>query len=207
MSIAGAAANLKPGCATKILGEGQMPQEGATELKIKTIKLWMDGSTQGFTAALEQPYEPLTLPTYFSNDPNGWAGWAVGTKCPVSDAGSNQIVTEMLAWAQRGYQLMVHANGDCATEVVLDAYETVIKACPPKPPIMHRIEHFTVTTPEQIKRAKELGFSVSHTIGHVRYWGHTSKDIFSEWIGQCVSIRFGTIWIVGCYTLFTVTPL
>jgi predicted amidohydrolase YtcJ len=36
---------------------------------------------------------------------------------------------------------------------------------------MHRIDHFTVTNKEQIKRVKELGIGISHTIGHVGYWG------------------------------------
>jgi len=173
LHITGAAADLIPGAAVKVVGEDHMPTGGMTDLNIKTIKLWMDGSTQGFTAALEQPYEPGVLPAYFKDEPNGWAGWKVGPKCPITDAGTNDIVKEMLVWAQKGYQLMVHANGDCASQVVLDAYATVVAAFPPKAPVVHRIEHFTVTTPQQVQRAKELGLSVSHTIGHVRYWGHT----------------------------------
>lgn len=173
MHITGAAADLTKGAAAKVVGQDHMPAAGVTDLNIKTIKLWMDGSTQGFTAALEQPYEPKILPAYFKDEPNGWAGWKVGPTCHITDAGTNDIVTEMLTWARRGYQLMVHANGDCASQVVLNAYEAVVKAVPSKPPIVHRIEHFTVTTPEQVQRAKNLGLSVSHTIGHVRYWGHT----------------------------------
>ncbi|EXJ72113.1 uncharacterized protein A1O5_04617 [Cladophialophora psammophila CBS 110553] len=176
LRIAGAAANLTKGAASNIVGNGSMPPDGATDLKIKTIKLWMDGSTQGFTAALETPYNRKMLPNYFRKEPNGWARWAVGSTCPISNAGSDDITEEMLAWATKGYQLMVHVNGDCAAEVVLDAFERIMAAVPPKPPIMHRLEHFTVTTLEQVQRAKKLNLGVSHTIGHVKYWGYTFRN-------------------------------
>jgi predicted amidohydrolase YtcJ len=178
LRIAGAAANLTKGAASKIVGHGSMPPGGATHLKIKTIKLWMDGSTQGFTAALDQPYNSDVLPSYFSKEPNGWARWAVKSTCPINNAGTDDITEEMLAWATKGYQLMVHVNGDCAAQVVLNAFDKVIAAVPPKPPIMHRLEHFTVTTLDQVQWAKKLNLGVSHTIGHVKYWGYA----FSKYI-------------------------
>jgi predicted amidohydrolase YtcJ len=82
----------------------------------------------------------------------------------------DNIATEMQWWASRGYQLMVHVNGDCASEVVLDAFE---KLHTPDPSIKHRLEHFTVTQSKQIERAAKLNLYASHTIGHVKYWGHT----------------------------------
>jgi predicted amidohydrolase YtcJ len=135
----------------------------------------MDGSTQGFTAALEKPYNLKVLPDYFCNDPNGWTRWAVESTCPIRDAGLDNIAEEMQAWATEGYQLMVHVNGDCAAEVVLNAFDQIVAAVPPNPPVMHRLEHFTVTTLEQVQHAKKLNLGVSHTIGHVKYWGDTFR--------------------------------
>ena len=74
-------------------------------------------------------------------------------------------------WAKRGYQLMVHVNGDCASEVVLDAFER-LKIELPGSKVRHRLEHFTVTQSKQIERAAKLGLYASHTIGHVKYWGN-----------------------------------
>jgi predicted amidohydrolase YtcJ len=176
LRIAGAAANLTKGAASDVVGHGNMPPDGATDLKIKTIKLWMDGSTQGFTGALEKPYNLEVLPKYFSNKPNGWARWAVPPKCHIDNTGCYDIAEEMQAWATKGYQLMVHANGDCAAEAVLNAYDQVMAAIPSKPPIMHRLEHFTVTTLEQVQRAKKLNLGVSHSIGHVKYWGYAFRN-------------------------------
>ncbi len=166
LRIAGAAANLAIGDAVKVVGSGNMPPDGATDLKIKTIKLWMDGSTQGFTAALKDEYNPKMLPSYFSTNPNGWARWIVPESFPIVPRPKDDIFTEMSYWASRGYQLMVHVNGDCAAEVVIEAYKNL-----PKSSIMHRLEHFTVTTPQQVADAQALNLGVSHTIGHVKYWG------------------------------------
>ena len=41
---------------------------------------------------------------------------------------------------------------------------------------MHRGEHFTVTTLEQVQQAKKLDLGISHTIGHVKYWGQAFRD-------------------------------
>ena len=81
--------------------------------------------------ALEKPYNLEVLPDYFSKEPNGWARWAVGSTCPISSAGRDDIAEEMQAWAAKGYQLMVHVNGDGATEVVLNAFEKVMAEIPP----------------------------------------------------------------------------
>ncbi|KAJ4012491.1 hypothetical protein NW752_008188 [Fusarium irregulare] len=63
---------MTPGEAEKTVGKKNMPPGGATPLKIKTIKLWMDGSTQGFTGALEEQYKNELLPEYFWGAP--WDG-------------------------------------------------------------------------------------------------------------------------------------
>ncbi|SPJ74492.1 uncharacterized protein FTOL_04223 [Fusarium torulosum] len=170
LGITGAAANLGPDGAAKTVGHDQMPAGGATPLKIKTIKLWMDGSTQGFTGALEEKYKSELLPTYFQHSPYGWARWEVNETCHIKPATDYNIATEMQKWASRGYQLMVHVNGDCASEVVLDAFENLHT---PDPNIRHRLEHFTVTQSKQVERAAKLNLYASHTIGHVKYWGHT----------------------------------
>ncbi|KAJ4138642.1 hypothetical protein NW768_002493 [Fusarium equiseti] len=172
LRIAGAAANMTPGDAEKTVGKGDMPLGGATPLKIKTIKLWMDGSTQGFTGALEEQYKNELLPEYFWGAPWGWARWKVRKTCHITPFTQFDIFEEMMKWASRGYQLMVHVNGDCASEVVLDAFER-LKSELPDSKVRHRLEHFTVTQSKQIERAAKLNLYASHTIGHVKYWGNT----------------------------------
>jgi predicted amidohydrolase YtcJ len=42
--------------------------------------------------------------------------------------------------------------------------------------IVHRLEHVTVVSKEQLIRAVELGLAVSHLIAHVRNWGAVFRD-------------------------------
>ena len=126
---------------------------------VQAVKIWTDGSTQGFTAALNQPYYcPPPGTSLFGT-----------LKYPDENA----LYSVMAPWLQSGFQILVHANGDRATQQALNVYEALL-AKPALPHAgMHRIEHFTVTEPAQLTRAKDLGLAVSHTIGHVNYWGHT----------------------------------
>ncbi|KAL8990711.1 MAG: hypothetical protein Q9169_008055, partial [Polycauliona sp. 2 TL-2023] len=126
---------------------------------VPSIKIWADGSTQGFTAAITEPYLDH--------------GEESGT-LNHSDVSLHKI---MLTYLLKGFQLIVHSNGDRATTQVLDTYQCIFAEVPSRDlSIMHRIEHFTVTTPEQIIRAKHLGLGVSQTINHVRFWGRPFRD-------------------------------
>ena len=132
---------------------------------VSTIKFWADGSTQGFTAALRSPY--LSFPDYAMP-----RGILTNSDATLSDS--------MALYLQKGFRLSVHANGDRAVDQTLDVFETIFKAypqwAPEKTGIVHRIEHFTVVHADQLSRAKNLSVSVSHTIGHVQYWGPTFQD-------------------------------
>ncbi|KAL9608267.1 MAG: hypothetical protein Q9167_006891 [Letrouitia subvulpina] len=134
------------------------------QANISAIKFWADGSTRGFTAFLNSDYLP------------GRPSWAN----PLGNPNYNTTILlqeAMEPWLKRGFQLMVHANGDGATSQTLAAYDTIFKANPDRNPnIRHRIEHFTVTEEEQLQTARNLGLAVSNTIGHVNYWGSTFND-------------------------------
>jgi predicted amidohydrolase YtcJ len=119
------------------------------------IKYWADGSTQGFTAAVREPYLD---------------GRGSGTL----NHDAHRLNEEMRAWHDAGWQLVVHSNGDRATEQVLSAYGAILGASPRRH--RHRIEHLTVTSDDQLAHAARLGLSVSHTIGHVHYWGTSFRD-------------------------------
>ena len=134
------------------------------QANISAIKFWADGSTQGFTAFLNSEYLP---------DRPSWAN-------PLGNPNyknTTLLQEAMEPWLQKGFQIMVHANGDAATTQTLAAYDAIFKANPDRnPDIRHRIEHFTVTEEDQIQTAHNLGLAVSNTIGHVNYWGQTFHD-------------------------------
>lgn len=139
-------------------------------LHMQGIKFITDGSTQGFTAAVHEEY--ISHPA--GTEPNGISNY------PDTAA----FTAKMSACVDAGFQLVVHANGDRAIDQTLDAFEA-LKRQPfhgkAAYPGIHRIDHFTVNHPEQIARAKSLGISLSHTIGHVRFWGLTFINYVLGW--------------------------
>jgi predicted amidohydrolase YtcJ len=127
-------------------------------ITIDRVKFVTDGSTQGFTAALEEDY--LDRP---------------GQKGELNYPNDEELQHLMAKYRNKGYKLIVHANGDRAINQTLNAFEAIISANPTpenEQPGMHRIDHFTVASKQQIASTKELGIGISHTIGHVGYWGN-----------------------------------
>ncbi|KAH7104296.1 amidohydrolase family-domain-containing protein [Auriculariales sp. MPI-PUGE-AT-0066] len=125
-------------------------------INITAVKFWADGSTQGFTAALNQPYSsdmPLGMPP-------------CGT---LNYADDDDLFKVMKPWYETGSNLVQ----------ALNVYETLLHSTPAPalpPSGLHRIDHFTLRDTAQIARAQALGLGISHTIGHVRYWGETFVD-------------------------------
>jgi predicted amidohydrolase YtcJ len=129
-------------------------------LRVQAIKFWLDGSTQGFTAAVEKPYldqpENLGILNYQSDE---------------------KLLNLLLPFLKAGWQLILHTNGDRAIGQALRVLETAFKAVPNRNrEIMHRLEHVTVVSKEQLFHAAELGLGISHLIAHVGKWGATFRD-------------------------------
>lgn len=57
---------------------------------------------------------------------------------------------------ERGLQIAIHCLGNRAVDQALNAFERALKVRPVSEP-RFRIEHFTITTSSQIKRAQSLG--------------------------------------------------
>jgi hypothetical protein len=121
-------------------------------LSVPCVKFWADGSLQGYTGALTQPY---------LNEPNnkGSLNWEPG---PLS---------ELLALARKnGWSAAIHANGDAGIDLALGAFSKVYGSTA-VPGFRNRVEHCTVTRPEQWDALQQMGLAVSFTEGHVYQWG------------------------------------
>jgi predicted amidohydrolase YtcJ len=142
------------------------PNTGDDWLNVLGVKFVTDGSTQGFTAFLNQPY----LDPAPSGNPPGWKGTF---NFPTS---TGRTLTEVMRpFYERRWQLVAHANGDAALDQVLDAYEKISKGDPNRRERRLRIEHFTVTPPQHLgqilKRVADLGATPGMTAGHLYFWG------------------------------------
>ncbi len=111
---------------------------GDATLRLGGIKSFVDGATAGHTAWLYEPY---------GHRP-GYCG--IPTKSP------EEIESLVLDAHTAGFQMEIHANGDRAIDMVLDAYEKAQKAHPVSDR-RHRIAHCTVVTPKILARIRELG--------------------------------------------------
>jgi len=103
------------------------------------IKVIIDGAIAGRTAALKEGY---------ADDPNN-KGVLL-----IEDQESLNAIVERIHCA--GYQACVHANGDLAIEMALNAVEKAQIAQPRKDP-RHRIEHCTMVDDELLSRMARLG--------------------------------------------------
>lgn len=137
------------------------------------IKVLADGSNQGLTGYQSAPYDVAPSDNYgvfnFPDDPNE----AVQTTY-------NQFDTLIASVIEKGWPLMIHANGDQANWETLKAYELGLKG---KSGIdkRHRIEHASLLTDEAVELMTKLGVSPSFLIGHVGYWGWVFQQaIFEE---------------------------
>ena len=131
------------------------PNEGDDRLRFIGIKYVSDGSLQGLTGALSEPYI-----------------YPKGTKekgaLNYKDA---EVYGLMKPLYDQGWQIAIHANGDRAIEQTLNNYEKLLSSGANSKDRRLRIEHFTVTKESQVKKAVKLGVVPGFTIGHVDYWG------------------------------------
>lgn len=111
---------------------------GDARLRIGPAKLFSDGSIGGQTARMREPY--LSNP-----DTHGlWMQEPEEMKYLVRKAHS------------AGFQVGIHAIGDAAIDLILDAYEEA-QAADPRPDPRHRIEHCSIVDLETIDRIARLG--------------------------------------------------
>ncbi len=107
-------------------------------LQINSIKIFIDGVVEGVTGYLSEPY--AHRPDYY-----GELLW--------EPEHLNQVVA---ALDKEGFQVHVHAIGDAATHVILNAFEHAQKVNG-KRDSRHLITHLQLVAPEDKPRFKELG--------------------------------------------------
>ncbi|MGW8330037.1 amidohydrolase [Streptomyces sp. NPDC055897] len=108
-------------------------------LSLGALKIYTDGGMMARTAALTEPYAGTDHTGQLQDDPERLA---------------QLVVDGHLA----GWQLAVHAIGDRAADLALDALERA-QRLRPRPNARHRIEHAGLIRPDQLPRFARLGVS------------------------------------------------
>jgi predicted amidohydrolase YtcJ len=136
---------------------------GTDRMHIGAIKLVGDGSIQGYTGFLSEPYHVL------GEHPEGYRGY------PNIDEATMREQVKQIHCA--GMQVAVHGNGDASIDQFLDSWEAALGACPAEDsrPVL---VHAQMSRPDQLERMKQLGVVPSFFSAHVYYWGDRHRDIF-----------------------------
>jgi len=132
-------------------------------LKIPFIKTWTDGSLQGGTGHLTEGYH--------------YAGMGGGGAQGTQDYFNKQL----LRIYELGFWPAIHANGDGAVDVALNAIQYAQETLGTKADkgIRSQIIHANYTRPEQIERMAKLNAYPTFFTTHVYYYGdlHYEKTL------------------------------
>ena len=143
---------------------GIKPMHGNDRLYFAGIKFWSDGIAPGVIGAFDQPFMS-------------------GIENHQLNYGDADLEHLMQAWHDAGWQLLVHANSSAAIEQTLRVYANLLTNTA-RLDHRHRIEHCSLIDDSQLAKAKALGVTISHLIGHV-YWGNFLKDRIAG-VKQCI---------------------
>lgn len=123
-------------------------------LKLGGYKIILDGSPQGRTSWMSEPYEDA---------PAGYRGYPV-----YSDV---QVAGMIEAALQDRVQLLAHCNGDAAAEQLISCYERALMSHPDAPDLRPVMIHAQTVRRDQLARMKRLHMIPSFFIAHTLYWG------------------------------------
>jgi len=131
---------------------GVMSGLGNERVRIGAVKFWADGSASERTMRMSTP---------FVGKPNDYG---------ILVMDQQEIHAAVERAHRHGWQVAIHANGDVAIDMVLNAYERV-QSLWPLPDRRHRIEHCTYVTPALVKRIKDTGSIPTPFWTYVYYHG------------------------------------
>ena len=106
-------------------------------LRIGPAKLFSDGSIGGRTARMREPYE---------GEPDNLGLWMMPP---------DELKAKVRRAHRAGFRVAIHAIGDAAIDLVLDAYDEAMGA-DPRPSPRHRIEHCSIVDEATIRRIAAL---------------------------------------------------
>lgn len=141
--------------------------------KIGGYKIYLDGSPQGRTAWLTEPYVPLN-----GSDPS-YCGYPVHTDEEVEDFVRFSI--------GEGMSLHAHCNGDAAADQFINAFKKVVAETGAKDVFRPTMIHTQIIRQEQFSEMAEVGIIPSMFPAHVWYWGDVHLENLGEARGMIVS--------------------
>lgn len=136
-------------------------------MRVGGVKFVLDGSPQGRTAFLTEPY--TLVPEGKSVDYRGYPSMLPEVV--------NAKAAECLS---NGVPMLMHANGDAAIDMVIDAMRAAIGDAGVQPDHRTVIIHGQLMREDQLDDVKALGLVPSYYSAHPFFWGDWHAKIFGE---------------------------
>jgi predicted amidohydrolase YtcJ len=144
-------------------GEFEPASYRTDRFNVAAVKLIADGSIQGYTAYLSEPYF-----TPYRGDAD-YRGYPTLSR--------DELFKRVAALHGLGYQLAAHGNGDAAIDDIIDAFEAAQRDRPVDDPRFILI-HAQMARKDQLQRMRALGITPSFFSAHTWYWGDRHRDLF-----------------------------
>lgn len=185
----------------RVLSKGESIGEAFTvssdyqdHYRIGGIKLVLDGSPQGKTAWLTEPY---------AHPPHGQTKDYKGYP-RLDDTEVNEFISESFS---RGFPVLAHANGDAAADQLVNAVTLANEAlgAADRRPVMI---HAQTVREDQIDQMQALGIVPSYFVAHTFYWGDWHRDsVFGAERASRISPLQSTVKRNMPYTTHNDTPI
>ena len=166
-------------------------QKYVNRYKIGGYKALLDGSPQGKSAWMTKPYEN-------SGDYCGYP-W-------VTDETIEGYIKQAL---DENLQILVHCNGDAASDQYLNTYEKALAKSdnPNKANLRPVMIHCQTVREDQLDRMQKLNMIPSIFVAHVNYWGDVHLKNFGQERGNRVSPVKSALDRGLVYNFHTDTPV
>lgn len=156
-------------------------------LKLGGYKVFLDGSPQGKTAWLSQPYE----------GEKEYRGYPAHS--------DQQVFSFMKQALEDNRQILVHCNGDAAAAQMIDCYRRALAqtGCPGIRPVMI---HAQTVRRDQLREMASLSMMASFFVAHVFHWGDVHLQNLGE-RGREISPLASAAQTGVCFTLHQDSPV
>lgn len=142
-----------------------LPFDGAYHgrLRVAGVKMIVDGSPQGRTAWLSQPY--YRVPQGRASDYAGYGKYS-----------DQQLLAYLRQAAAAGWQVYAHTNGDAAIQQLIDGVAAINQGGGAQ---LHRTIsiHAQTARLDQLQQMKELDIQPSFFAAHTFYWGDWHREV------------------------------
>lgn len=144
-------------------GEWRPEAMAAGRLSLPRVKIIADGSIQGYTGYLSEPYyEPYKGDVLYRGYPS---------------VSRDDLFRQVEGLHIQKIQYAIHVNGDASVEDALDAIEAAQQS-EPWPDARPLFIHAQMSREDQIQRMAQLGVTPSFFSSHTYYWGDRHAAIF-----------------------------